>query len=152
MDFSYLAQYRAADKTARVTLYSLPAVDGKHPTLVAKFAGPGNDAYINARAKAAWASGLQPSTVRKVNEEIEARLLADAVFTGWEDVYAADEAHPGCVKPAEFSPDACFAYLMAIAEHKNTTFYYLLEQVRTESTFLVGVAAPKVHAEDLGKE
>jgi hypothetical protein len=151
MDFSYLAQYRAAGKTVRITLYSLPAVDGKHPTLVAKFAGPGNDAYINARAQAAWASGLQPATVRKVNEEIEARILADTVFTGWEDVYAADEAHPGCVKLADFSAAACFAYLMAIIEHKGTTFYYLLDQVRTESTFLADVAAPKVHAENLGK-
>jgi hypothetical protein len=41
---------------------------------------------------------------------------------------------------------------MAIIEHKNTTFYYLLEQVRSESTFLADVATPKVHAEDLGKE
>jgi hypothetical protein len=152
MDFGYLEKYSAAGKTTTITLVELPEIDGKHPSLTIRYAGPGNDACQNAIGKAAWSSGLNPVTNRLVNEEIKARIYADTVLVGWENVYAGDPDHPGCVRAIPFSLDAAFNYLLAVAKHKPFAWMRILEMANNDQAFVDGVEPPKVHAEDLGKE
>jgi hypothetical protein len=152
MDFGYLEKYSAAGKTTTITLTELPQIEGKHPSITIRYAGPGNDAYLNAVGKASWSSGMNPATNRLVNEEIKARIFADTVVTGWADVYAGDPDHPGCVRPIPYSVEAAFNYLLAIAKHKPMAWLRILNAAASDDSFVEDVAPPKVHAEDLGKE
>jgi hypothetical protein len=151
MSFGFLKKYRAVDQTIPFTFDTLPAVNGKHPTLQCRYAGPGNDAFENARAKASWLSGgVSPKTTRKVNHEIMARILAETVVAGWEHVYEDDG--PEYVKPVAFSVEKAVEFLVAIAEDKTESFEWFLSYVTRESPFVASIESPKVRAEDLGKE
>jgi hypothetical protein len=152
MSFGYLKQYRTAERTARLTLASLPGVGAEHPTLIVKFAGRGNDAFVNARAKAAFVHGVQASSASRVNDEILASILAETVIVGWESMPEDDPDHAGCIRSTPFSTSACLEFLLALAVDRPTTYEWILSQVTDEKVFLIGIAPPKVHAEDLGKE
>jgi hypothetical protein len=146
MTFAFMKQYRTAEKTARLTLASLPGVGADHPTLIVKFAGRGNDAFVNARAKTAFVSGMQEAIAVKVNGELWARILADTVIIGWEAIPEDDPEHPGCMRAMEYSASACMAFLLALLEDRPTTFEWILNQVPNEALFLATVKPPPIYA------
>lgn len=102
------------DRLHRIVL-DLPQFGAGKPTLLAAFAGDGNDAYVNAvikreRKLAAIPMGPVRMTVAR---ELDAEIYARTVFRGWEDVFE-DDGENG-VKAAPWSVKKCEEFLRALA-------------------------------------
>lgn len=134
-----------AERTMRIPL-DLPRFGDGVPALICKFAGDGNDAYINAEFKAVrtLAGSSDSATRDRLERELEAAIYAEHVVVGWEHIY--EDGPDGGVQLAAFSVVACKEFLVALAEDAPDQFKRI-RMARLPSNFRDLV----VSAEDLGK-
>lgn len=111
-DFDFLNQLHVAgDDTSEMTLYQLRLPNGKHPTLIGRFAGESNKSYTNAILKRGVKqqkiirTGNIDVEILKANRDHDRALFPAHVLVGWKDVCDKNG------KDKKFSPEACADFI-----------------------------------------
>ncbi|HSN27490.1 MAG TPA: hypothetical protein VLT45_14445 [Kofleriaceae bacterium] len=112
------------------------------PALIVRYAGHGNDAYVNGMYKRPPVPGAASAERDKLDRELDAPILAETVVVGWEHIY-----EDGSDTPAPFETAKVTELLLAIARSRPALFIAIRTIARTEAFF----REPAVASEDLGK-
>lgn len=146
---SFLEQAAAAAPTrdARFVFTALRFGHADAPVLIVRHAGEGNGEYDSAFITAAIEIGLRlagRASVGKRNEgrNVDAKLFAKHVVTGWENVCEI----PG--EPTPFTPEKCEELLLAVVAKRPDWFARLALFVRDADNFR---DQPLPSGADLGK-
>ncbi|MBA3421651.1 MAG: hypothetical protein H0U12_07130 [Thermoleophilaceae bacterium] len=150
MAFTRLLQSRRVNLGAAMPfVLDLPAFGDRAPTLLVRFAGEGNDGYMNESFKAARTLGAGQVTAQRLrtDRELDVPIYAEHVLTGWESVYEDDPEHDGKVRPAVFDLAKAQAFLLELAREVPHEFNRMRNFAQSPSNFRTSIAS----AEDLGK-
>lgn len=129
-DFSHIAPVKTAEMSLGNNV-RFPADNPEPIKLEVRYAGDGNDGYLNARLK------MPPGKDRAERLAQMAKLYSRHVITGWKNVD----------KP--FTPVECEKLLMALVRaHRTDVLDYIVAFCTTEENF----HDPVQSAADLGKE
>lgn len=118
-DFGFVKEQGVSpEDLIEFTIYTITMPNGKHPTLVGRYAGESNKPYYNALLKkqmktvsakqAAFKAGTINEEMVGENREQNRELFPEFVLTGWRDVT------DGKGKDLKFTKADCFDFLCAL--------------------------------------